>query len=230
MPAKQPNQTASADDLDAGAYFPKAKDWLDIGRRRLKHRLAKLEGRLREEYGKRISYPIETEAAFYLLSGLGYRASRKNFDYCIRQGRLESPPREGRRLVWSRKHIIEFGMQLERLRYWLAGRHDEKKTCWELQEEWDQMSPAYDADLQDRIDSLDADGLLDLMVETSGKNARNVRAHISGYYTIRMWEQDEPLDAVTNELLQQLVEEGNADARRAVATTLNRRMDKWGTP
>lgn len=214
----------TAEDIEAGAYFPEAQDWLEIGRRRIRHRLGRIERRLVDEFGKRVVYPVETEDCFYLMESLGYRAERKSFDYCIRHGHMDSPAKEGRRLLWDREDVVAYAMQLERMRYWLPGRYEEKKTVWELHDESQQRAPAYDAELQARIDALDADGLLDLMVEGDGPNAHNVRAHIAGYFAIRMWERDQQLDAVGEELLRQVAEEDDSDARKAAAVTLRRRL------
>lgn len=224
MAHDKPAATVSEEDLEAGAYFPKAKDWLDIGRRRLRYQLKRLEVRLRQ-FGKRLTYPLDTNEAWYVLRALGYKADRKSFDYCVRHARLETPAKEGNRLLWTVDSVIDFGMQLERMRYWQIGRHDHKKTVWELQAEWDQRAPAYDDDLSRQIDTLDADGLLDLMVETK-KNGSAVRAHVAGYYHIRRWEQNRPLDETDEQLIQQLIEEEDASARKAVATTIRRRAEK----
>lgn len=225
MAREKPNSEVTDEDVEAEAYFPKAKDWLDIGRRRLRWQLKRLEDRLLKEFGKRLSYPLETEEAWYMVRALGYRAERKNLDYCLRHEHMAAPKRDGKRFLWTRENVIEYAMQLERLRYWVVGRHDEKKTVWELQAEWDQMAPAYDADLNRIIDSLDAEGLLELMV-TTANDAQFVRRHIADYYHLRRWQRGERLDATDEELLSQLVEEEDAEARKAVATTIQRRADK----
>ena len=160
------------ENIETGAHFPEAEDWLDIGRKRIRYRLARIEKRLLDQFGKRVTYPIETEDCFYLMGSLGYRAERKSFDYCIRHGYMESPSKEGRRLLWNCEDGLAYAMQLERMRYWLPGRHDGKKTVWELHEEQQRMALAYEAELLAKTSKLDADGLIDLMVKGDGPTER----------------------------------------------------------
>jgi hypothetical protein len=219
------------EDLEAKAYFGPpdgAKDWLEIGRRRLSYQIDRYIVAIRERSQGRFvfRFPLDTEDAFLMLNGLGYRASRKEFDYCVRHGHIEPPKSEGRRLRWSKANLIDFAMQLERMRYWLPGRHNDKKTVWELQHEAEVARIPYDGDLQGRIDASAPEELLDLIVEADGKHAREIRAHISGYFHIKQWESGRPLDATTWELLRQLIEDDSKPGREAVATTLRRRLEK----
>lgn len=230
---KQHKQTGyvSDEDVAAKAYFGQpdgARDWLEIGRRRLSYQIDRYIEAIRERSEGRFvfRFPLDTDDAFLMLNGLGYRATRKEFDYCVRHDHIKPPKSEGRRLQWTKENLIDFAMQLERMRYWLAGRHDEKKTVWELQHEAEVASIPYDRELQSRIDASTPKELLDLMVETDGKHAREVRAHISGYFHIKQWERGRPLDATAWELLRQLIDETSKKGRDAVAITLCRRLEK----
>lgn len=219
------------EDIEAKAYFGPpdgANDWIEIGRRRLRHQIDRYIAAIFERSGGRyeFKFPLETEQAFRMLAGLGYRATRKDFDYCVRHGHMKAPASEGRRLQWTKENLIDFAMQLERMRYWLPGRHNHKKTCWELQHEAEVASIPCDDKLQAQIDALAPEGLLDLMVTTEGKHARAVRAHMGSYYSMKEFERGCQLDEVAQELLSQLVDEESEDGRKAVATTLRRRLEK----
>ncbi len=221
----------SDQDIAAKAYFgpPEgAKNWLEIGRRRLSYQIDRYIEAIRERSEGRFifRFPLETENAFLMLNGLGYRASRKEFDYCVRHEHIEPPKSEERRLLWSRENVIDFAMQLERMRYWQYGRHDEKKTVWELQHEAEIVAIPYDDELQARIDASTVDELIDLIVNTDGKHAREVRGHIYGYLHIKRWEMGRRLNAVDQELVQQLINESTKEGRKAIAFTLRRRLNK----
>ena len=85
---KDNEPTVSPEDIEAGAYFPEAKDWIEIGRRRLKYQTAKYIQTIYERSSGRykFTFPLDTDQAFLMVGGLGYRAKRKDFDYCIVTG------------------------------------------------------------------------------------------------------------------------------------------------
>ncbi len=164
------------EDLPAKAYFglpDGAKDWLDISRRRLRYYINRYIDAIRERSQRLVfQFPLDTEDAFLMLGGLGHRAARKEFDYCVRHGHIDPPRSKGRRPRWSKANWIEFAMQLQRMQYWLPGRHNDKKTVWELRHEAEAARIPYDGELLSRIDAASPDELLDLMVETGSQHAR----------------------------------------------------------
>jgi len=222
--------TVSPEDLEAGAYFGGpggAKDWIEIGRRRMRHQIDRHIEAIRQRSGGRYKYafPLSTEGAFRMLAGLGYEASRKHYDYCIRHGHMEAPAKEGKRLLWNVENIIDFAMQLERMRYWLPGRHDEKKTAWERQAEVEATGKRWDLDDKARqmVEGLDADAVTDLLAETEDDT---LRAAMSDYLAIRLYQQGQAMDAVTEVLLEQLIEESDSAQRKALAKAMKKHFAK----
>ena len=66
--------TVSPEDLEAGAYFGGpggASDWIEIGRRRMRHQIERhIEAILRRSGGRyKYAFPLSTEAAFRMLAG-----------------------------------------------------------------------------------------------------------------------------------------------------------------
>jgi len=210
----------SAEDVAAGAYFPAAKDWLDIGRRRLRYQIDRYSAYVTEKSGGRyrVTFPLNTEAAFMLLSGLGYRATRKHFDYCIRHNHMELPPKQDGRLAWGIENVIDFGMQLERLRYWVPGRHDEKKTVWERQYESDSSTIALIVANDPKFQSLDVAGILKAIIATE---SRDVRAAMSDYLPIRLFEVGAALNELGESLLRDLVDATDSNSRRNLVKFLS---------
>ncbi len=230
MTEQRDRPTVGREDLEAGAYFGGpggARDWLEIGRRRMRHQIERYVEAIRRRSGGRYEYafPLETEAAFRMLAGLGYRATRKHFDYCIRHGHMDMPDKEGNRLVWEVQRVIDFGMQLERMRYWLPGRHDEKKTVWELQAEVDAAGRRWDLDERARrlLDGLDADATMDRLAET---REGPLRAAMADYLPIRLYERGQVMDEVAEALLEQLVDESRRAQRKALVTAMRTHFEK----
>jgi hypothetical protein len=225
MPFEINDLSVDDEDVEAGAYFPEARDWLEIGRRRVRHQIDRVAKRLKT-HGKTLTFPLETSEAWYVIRALGYRADRKSFDYCVRHGHLKPPAKEGNRLLWTFENVVDFAMQLERMRYWTVGRHQHKKTVWELQVESDlrvffELAGAEGIDRD--IMQFGADNLLDWMMYCEHMETR---AYLGDLYALRRWEENRRLDATDEELLKQLIEEVDSDARKAVATTIRRRAEK----
>lgn len=157
-----------------------------------------------------------------MLGGLGYHATRKNLDYFIRHGHMELPAKEGGRLAWGIENVIDYAMQLEKMRYWLPGSHNSKKTVWELQAESDNtllgVKVANDAEFQ----ALDADGILDRIAAT--KDAK-VRGAMSAYYPIRLYQRGIRMDEVAEALLNQLIDEDEAAQRKALVKAIQKHFE-----
>ena len=222
--------TVSREDLEAGAYFGGpggASDWIEIGRRRMRHQIERhIEAILHRSGGRyKYAFPLSTERAFRMLAGLGYDADRKHYDYCIRHGHMEAPTKEGNRLLWNVDDVINFAMQLERMRYWLPGRHDEKKTVWELQAEVEATGKQWALDAQARqlVDGLDADAVMDLLAETADDA---LRATMSDYLAIRLYERGQAMDEVSEALLTQIVEDIDIAQRKALVTAMRKHFSK----
>jgi len=230
MTDKQDKPTVNQEDLEAGAYFGGpggAKDWLEIGRRRMRQQIDRYVEAIRRRSGGRYGYtfPLDTERAFRMLTGLGYDANRKHYDYCIRHGHMEAPAKAGNRLLWSVENIIDFAMQLERMRYWLPGRHDEKKTVWELQAEVEATGKRWDLDDKVRklVNGLDGDAAMDRLAETEDAD---LRVAMSDYLAITLYQQGQTMDEVAEALLEQLIEEPDAAQRKALVTAMKKHFAK----
>ena len=222
--------TVSPEDLEAGAYFGGpggASDWIEIGRRRMRHQIERYVEAIRQRSGGRYEHvwPLDTEGAFRMLAGLGYQANRKHYDYCIRHGHMEAPAKEGNRLLWNVDDVIDFGMQLERMRYWLPGRHDEKKTIWERQAEVEATGKRWDLDDKARqmVEGLDADAVMDLLAETEDDA---LRAATSDYLAIALYQRGQAMDEVSEALLAQIVEDTDAAQRKALVTAMRKHFSK----
>ena len=226
----QDRPTVSPEDLEAGAQVAGpggASDWIEIGRRRMRHQIERYVEAIRQRSGGRYEHvwPLDTEGAFRMLAGLGYQANRKHYDYCIRHGHMEAPAKEGNRLLWNVDDVIDFGMQLERMRYWLPGRHDEKKTVFELQAEAEATGKRWALDAQARqlVDGLDADAVMDLLAETEDDA---LRAAMSDYLAIRLYERGQAMDEVSEALLAQIVEDTDAAQRKTLVTAMRKHFNK----
>lgn len=224
-------ETVSQEDIEAKAYFDPpdgAGSWLEIGRRRLRYQIGKYVDFIFEESNHRFkfTFPLSTEDTFLMLGGLGYSATRRNFDYFVRHGHMELPKKAEGRLAWDIENVIDFGMQLEKMRYWLPGRHVEKKTVWELQAESDNVllgvKVANDAEFQ----TLDADDVLDRIAATKD---RKTRAAMGGYYPIRLFERGIRMDEVAQALLSQLVDEDDAAQRKALVKAIQKHFENKAT-
>ncbi len=222
---KNDDLTVSQEDIEAGAYFPEAKGWLDIGRRRMRYQIGKYIDAIYERSGRRFkfTFPLDTEHAFRMLGGLGYTATRKHLDYFIRHGLMKLPGKDGGRLAWGVENVIDFGMQLERMRYWLPGRHNEKKTVWELQAEAEITLLAAKVASDAEVQALDAEGLVERIAESKD---RAYRAELAGYVPIRLYERGERSDEITEELLDQLIDEDNRTQRKALAKAIQKHLAK----
>ena len=75
-----------------------------------------------------------------MLYGLGYDATRKDLDSFIRHAHMELPAEEGGRPAWGIENVADYAMQLEKMRSWLPGSHNSKKTVWGLQAESDNVA------------------------------------------------------------------------------------------
>jgi hypothetical protein len=225
---KDNEPTVSQEDIEAKAYFDPpdgARDWIEIGRRRLKYQMNKfIERAARETQGKwKIAFPMDTESVFFLLGMVGYRANRKSFDYCIRHGHMKLPPKDDGRLAWGVENAIDFGMQLERLRYWSPGCHESKKTVWELQAEVEADRPFYELARDQEYQKLDADGVLGRMSETKD---RDYRQAMYADVIARLWRRGIRADATAVALLEQMVDEDDAAQRKALATVIRKHIQR----
>ena len=222
MTQTQQMPETSPEGLESGA-----RDWMEVERRRVRGRIERYVEAVGRRSGRRYEYtfPRASEAAFRMLAGLGYDANRKHYDYCIRHGLMDTPAKECNRLLWKVESIIDFAMQLERMRYWLPGRHDEKKTAWELQAEVEATGKRWDLDTKARrmVDGLDADAAMNLLAETEDGD---LRIAMSDYVAITLCQYGLAMDEVSEALLEQIVEESDAAQRRALVAAMRKHFNK----
>lgn len=133
--------------------MPRPTSHSDRFRKRLDAELRGTE-QARKSVGHPVEYPATSAVAFGLLGALGYTNDRQSIDYairCAKQDGLRMPKVKQSLLRWTREQVIELAMQLERKRAWAPGRHDDRKTCWEL-----------DAELGAKQELADASTMLEL--------------------------------------------------------------------
>ena len=153
--------------LQLKELFPNAVNWIDVGRRQIRRRIEVYVNRIHGESRKRFAFPVDTTTAMSITVGLGYRASRSCFDYFIRHGQMQPPPKDGKHLAWSIENVVGFALQLERLRCWRSGCHDTKKTVWELQAELELQDAAYDTARDSEVQAPDADEMLGAAIDAN---------------------------------------------------------------
>jgi len=189
-------------------------DWIDAGRQDIRRQIEKHIDRIHEKPGRRPRYtfPVETSAAMTIVAALGYDASRSYFDYFVRRRLMPLPPKNGKRLAWSITHVIEFALLLERLRHWKPGCHDEKKTCWQLQDELELHDVVYTAD-ELEVQALDADQMLDIVIDASSVERR---AEMDGSFADRLETSDDAVEA----LLGESIEAPSTSQRKAFGVVL----------
>ena len=199
--------------------FPEAADWVDAGRQDMRRQIEAHIGRVHEESGKgfRYTFPLDTGSAMSIVSALGYDASRSYFDYFIRHGRMQLPPKNGRLLAWSIENVIDFAMQLERMRYWKPGRHDQRKTFWELQRKFELHDLVYDTANDQGVRALDADQMLGAAIDA---NSIERRAEMASSFAVRL----ERADAVVEALLSQIIEEPSTSQRKALGVAVRKHV------
>ncbi|HUU97568.1 MAG TPA: hypothetical protein VM487_17675 [Phycisphaerae bacterium] len=190
---------------------PKAADWIDAGRREIRRQIKEYIERVCQQPGRRLQYsfPMETRLAMTIVAGLGYDAERRHMDYFIRHGRMQLPPKNGKRLAWDIENVIDLAMQLERMRYWRPGCHDEKKTCWELQAEFELHDVACDTANGHEVQELDIDEMLGTVIDAS-----SVELHAEAADSCAA--QRGETDAVVEALLNQAIDEPSASRRKTL--------------
>ena len=68
--------------------------------------------------GRPAEYPLETAAAIYMLTVLGYDVDRKKLEYFWAAGYVDKPAVLLGRLAWGESNILDHADALERRRQW----------------------------------------------------------------------------------------------------------------
>ena len=159
---------------------------------------------------------FRTAQAFELLGALGYRANRKTLDYCILRrcgSGYRRPPLVDSRLAWGIDNIVDFGAELESLRYWLPGQHEGKKTAFEKDAEAERLAAAlrdWDARLE-----MTPSKLLALMVNCSDGDKRN-----GVFVALSARHPAVNTNAELHELCSRIVNEEHRSIRNATANVI----------
>ena len=82
---------------------------------------------------------------------------------------------------------------------------------------------ALDAKARQLVDGLDADAVMDLLAET---NDDALRAVMSDYLAIRLYERGKAMDEVAEALLAQIVEDTDPAQRKALVTAMRKHFNK----
>jgi len=94
----------------------------------------------------------------------------------------------------------------------LGRNHFATGKRWDLDENARQM-----------VDGLDADAAMDRLAETEDTD---LRAAMSDYLAIRLYQQGQMMDEVAEALLEQLIEESDAAQRKALVTAMKKHFAK----
>ena len=203
-----------AKTLQLKELHPQAVDWIDAGGREIRRQIEEYADRAGEKSGQpsRYTFPVKTSVALEVLIALGYDATRSYLDYLVRYRWMRPPPRRGRRLMWSIAHITQFGLLLERLRHWRAGCHDEKKTVWELQAEWELQEVVYTAD-DHEVQEVDIDEMFGAVIDPGSIERRAEPANSSA-------DRLDTSDAAVEALLGESIEEPSTSQHKAFGVAL----------
>jgi len=188
---------------------PSAVDWIDAGRQEIRRRIEAHVSCARGNSANRYAFPVHTGAAMNLARSLGYDASRSYLDYFIRHGRMQLPPKNGRFLAWGIENVIDFAMQLERMRYWRIGHHDRKKTAWELESERRLDDVDYATADDHEVQEVDIDGMLDTVIDPGSVERCAEPANSFA-------DRFDTSDAAVEALLGQTIEEPPTSQRKAL--------------
>jgi len=202
--------------------FPDAANWVDAGRQEIRRQIEAYVNRVHGKSEKRYAFPVNTATAMSMVVVLGYEASRSYFDYFIRHGRMQLPPKKGRFLAWRIGNVIDFAMQLERMRYWKGGCHDEKKTVWELQADFELHDVVCDTANGHEVQELDIDEMLGTVIHASSVE---LHAEAADSCAAQLGETD----AVVEALLNQAIDEPSASQRKALGCDVPSRAGRGAT-
>lgn len=165
---------------------------------------------------KSAGFPCDTSTALFLLACLGYRATPQHLKYCMRHRLMDSPPKgETGRLEWTPENVLDFAMQLERLRYWLPGFHDQKKTCWEKDADLEAAAAGSD-DVARWIEATTEDLLAEVVAEEDQTRRAAMVHAMHGSFNKRPAVHT----ADGYELLARIVAEDSKAVRRALADAI----------
>jgi len=187
--------------------FPEARDWIDAGRMMHRRQIEEHIERVNAQADARcrLAFPMGTASAMAIVCDLGFDATRGHFDYFIRHSRMQLPPKNGRLLSWGIENVIDFAMQLQRMRYWRHGRHDQRKTFWELQNEYGPHNMICTIPDGTEVQDMDADQALDVMIDAGSVQCRAATADA-------LAEELEAADAFAEILLDRIMEEPSPSA------------------
>ncbi len=210
------------------SYIPPPQGYEAAFRAEIREDIRSVLDRMREsriskaadgETVENIRFPLETGEVFYVLQALGYKANRDTYRYLTQNDFLAKPrqQKDKRRLAWTEDDVVDFACELERRRLWLIGRHTEKKTAFELQDELDQWQKGNE-EWQRQMEMPLAD-LLDEIARAEDEDERN------GLAIVLHARVGERLLPETKELLTRLVKEEHEPVRKGIAEVLKGEVD-----
>jgi len=174
-----------------------------------------------------LTWPVTTSHASMILERLGYDGSHANRDYCTRHAKrigFKAPKARRGDLSWTRENLIDFAMQLERMRAWLPGRHDERKTCFELDADaavFAEFTPAWET-----LASLPASKLLDAAAGFGAPETVAVRSVAASLYLTNADLDRRKVEPRLRAALEAVAENRESTKLRTLLATLRAELRK----